>query len=201
ARATAASPGSTSSTPPGTSPTASSSASSSSTSSSASPTSSSGSPTAPLPPYPDARCQLPAERMDGAAHLDHQGAPERLSALDPQARPRLDLALGEVPQHRGVAVGDAGERAGLAGLELAERHGIVRAECQVAVRDRVAMGVERGLSELGGDQLLELLGDVVLQHLGLGVHAVPRHAELLGEEELDQPVVADHLERDPLGRA
>ena len=45
---------------------------------------------------------------------------------------------------------------------------------------------------------LELLGDVVLEHLGLGVDAVLGHAERLGEVGLDQAVVADHLERDPL---
>ena len=44
---------------------------------------------------------------------------------------------------------------------------------------------------------LELLGEHVLEHLGLGVHAIPGHPELLGQEQLDQPVVAQHLERDP----
>ena len=56
----------------------------------------------------------------------------------------------------------------------------------------------RRLAELGRDQLLQLLGDVVLEHLGLRVHAVPGHSQDLGQEELDQPVVADHLEGDPL---
>ena len=58
------------------------------------------------------------------------------------------------------------------------------------------MGVVRGIAELGGDQLLELLGEDVLEHLGLLVDAVPRHAEVLDEVQLEQPVVADHLERD-----
>ena len=35
----------------------------------------------------------------------------------------------------------------------------------------------------------------MLEHLGLGVHLVPGHAEALDEEQLDEPVVADHLER------
>ena len=35
-----------------------------------------------------------------------------------------------------------------------------------------------------------------LSELGLVVHFVPGHAEALDEEQLDQPVVADHLERD-----
>ena len=46
----------------------------------------------------------------------------------------------------------------------------------------------------------ELRRDRVLQHLGLLVHAVPGHAERLGEVELEQAVVAQHLERDALAR-
>ena len=42
----------------------------------------------------------------------------------------------------------------------------------------------------------------MLEHLGLGMDAVAGHPQRLGEEGLDQPVVADHLERDLLaGRA
>jgi len=53
-------------------------------------------------------------------------------------------------------------------------------------------------AELRRDQCLEILGDVVLQDLRLGVDAVARHPQRLGEERLDQPVMADHLERDLL---
>ena len=60
------------------------------------------------------------------------------------------------------------------------------------------MRVVRGVTELLRDQLGELLGDRVLEHLGLVVHAVPRHPERLGEVQLEQPVVADHLERELL---
>jgi hypothetical protein len=52
-----------------------------------------------------------------------------------------------------------------------------------------------GLAELGGDQRLELLGDVVLEHLRLLVDTVARHPQRLREVGLDQPVVADHLQR------
>ena len=58
------------------------------------------------------------------------------------------------------------------------------------------MRVARRVAELHRDQLLELLGQDVLEHLGLVVHAVPRHAERLREVELEQPVVAEHLERE-----
>ena len=38
----------------------------------------------------------------------------------------------------------------------------------------------------------------MLEHLGLVVDAIPGHPQRLGEEGLDQAVVADHLERHPL---
>jgi hypothetical protein len=57
--------------------------------------------------------------------------------------------------------------------------------------------VDGRVAESLGDQLLELLRERVLEHLGLGVHLIPGHAQALDEEQLDEPVVADHLERDP----
>ena len=66
---------------------------------------------------------------------------------------------------------------------------------ELARRDRIAVRVARRVAELGGDQVLELLGEHVLEHLGLGVHAIPRDPEALGQVELEQPVVADDLER------
>ena len=69
-------------------------------------------------------------------------------------------------------------------------------ELQLATGNRVAVRVDRRVAELRGDQLLELLRKRVLEHLGLGVHLVPGHAEALDEEQLDEPVVPDHLERD-----
>ena len=59
------------------------------------------------------------------------------------------------------------------------------------------MRVDRRVAQAPGDQLLELLREHVLEHLGLGVHAIPGHPELLGEKQLEQPVMAQHLQRDP----
>ena len=41
----------------------------------------------------------------------------------------------------------------------------------------------------------------MLEHLGLVVHAIPGHVERFGEVELEQPVVADDLQRDALAVA
>ncbi len=57
------------------------------------------------------------------------------------------------------------------------------------------MRIHRGVPQARGDQLLELLGEDVLEDLGLGVHPIPAHPELLGQEQLDQAVVAQHLKR------
>ena len=58
------------------------------------------------------------------------------------------------------------------------------------------MRIERRVAELLGDQALEVVGEEVLEYLRFGVHFVPRHAEALDEIQLEQAVVADHLERD-----
>jgi hypothetical protein len=55
--------------------------------------------------------------------------------------------------------------------------------------------VNRRVAQPRCDQLLELLGEHVLEHLGLGVHAIPRHPELLREEQLEQAVMPQHLQR------
>ena len=60
------------------------------------------------------------------------------------------------------------------------------------------MRVVRRVAERLVDPGLELLGEDVLEPVGLGVHLVDGDPERLGEVELEQPVVADHLERHPL---
>ena len=35
----------------------------------------------------------------------------------------------------------------------------------------------------------------MLEHVGLGMDAIPRHPELLGEEQLQQTVMTKHLQR------
>ena len=67
---------------------------------------------------------------------------------------------------------------------------------QAGVRDRVAVRVVRRVAELLVDARLELLRENVLEPVGLVVHRVDRNAERLGEVLLEQPVVADDLERD-----
>ena len=71
-------------------------------------------------------------------------------------------------------------------------------DAQLGIRDRIAVRVVRRISERVVDPRLELLGQRVLEAVGLGVHLVEAEAERLREVLLEQPVVPDHLERDPL---
>src|SRR5262245_26987181 len=142
--------------------------------------------------------ELRPEWMRPAGDLDHDRAAERFSTLDPEAIAGLNLALRQVAQHRCVAVGDSGEGPLFPRLELGQRNGVVGADRQLPIRDRISVRIEYGLAQLCGDELLELFGDVVLQHLSLLVNPVPRHSQHLRQEELDQAVVADRLQGDEL---
>ena len=62
------------------------------------------------------------------------------------------------------------------------------------------MRVVRREPERAVDARLELLRDHVLEPVGLVVDVVDVDAERLREVELEQPVVADHLDGDPLAR-
>jgi hypothetical protein len=52
------------------------------------------------------------------------------------------------------------------------------------------VGVDGRVAQARGDQLLEVVGEDVLEDLGLIMDAVPGHTQLFGEEELQQAVVA-----------
>ena len=58
------------------------------------------------------------------------------------------------------------------------------------------MGIARRVAERGGDAGFELVGDVMLEALGLGVDLVPLVAERFGQIELQQAVVADDAQGD-----
>src|SRR5471030_3193259 len=67
---------------------------------------------------------------------------------------------------------------------------------EVGVGNRIAVRVVCGKAECAVDPRFELLRDDVLQPVGLVVNRVDVEAKCLGEIELEQPVMADHLERD-----
>ena len=119
---------------------------------------------------------------------------EALAGRDAAARPGSAASPGRSPRRARTA-----PRRRAAGSPCDARRALL--ELELGARDRVAVGVDRRVPELGGDQLLEVLGEHVLEHLRLGVDAIPGHPQRLGEEALEQAVVADHLEREapPVG--
>ena len=152
------------------------------------------------------RVELDAHRLGEIAAEGHvagreahrERAAERLALEDLHRVADPDPARLEVAQHVGVGVRDAHEAPALTGVERLQRAGVSLLDREVRAGDRIAVRVVGRVAELGRDPRLEVLGEDVLERLGLLVHAVPRHPEVLGEVELEQPVVAQHLERDAL---
>ncbi len=141
---------------------------------------------------PDAAASRGSARPASAARRRRprprrEGRPRPWPRREACRRPRRNLEPPAGPGGRSMRVSAGGIRL-LPSLR----------QCEVGARDRRAVRVVARLAELGRDQQLQLLGDVVLEHLGLLVHAVVGHAQGLGEVGLDQAVVADHLERDLL---
>ena len=63
------------------------------------------------------------------------------------------------------------------------------------------MGIVSRVAERSVDGRLELLRQGVLETIRFVVDGIERHAERLGEVLLEQTVVADDLEGDPLSRS
>ena len=134
-------------------------------------------------------------RVGSAAEPDEQRSAERLAIDHLEALSGRDPALCQISEHLRVGVRDPHERPAGALFHLLQRLRLSLEDLQVPGRDRIAVRVVRGVPELRGDQLFELLGEHVLKHLGLGVDAIPRHSKALHQVQLEQPVVANHLER------
>ena len=69
---------------------------------------------------------------------------------------------------------------------------------EVRVGDRVAVRVVGRVAERLVDVRFQLLGERVLEPVGLRMNRVERQTERLREVLLEQPVMADDLERRPL---
>ena len=122
-------------------------------------------------------------------------ATERLAIDDLEASVERDAVLGQVAQHLRVRVRHANEASRGTDRQLVQAAGRALVDLELGRGDRIAVRVDRRVTQPRGDQRLELLGEHVLEHLRLGVHAIPGHPELLGEEQLQQAVMAQHLQR------
>src|SRR5688572_19760996 len=113
--------------------------------------------------YPHRAGEAVPEHVLDPRDLDEQRALERLAGAHDQLRAGVDPALVQIAQHRGVAVRDALEASTVAGLEVGQAHGSVVGDVELGAGDRVAVRIVGRVAELFGDQLLEVLGDVVLE--------------------------------------
>ncbi len=102
----------------------------------------------------------------------HRSA-ERLPPANLDHGTECDALLCEVAQHLAVRVGHAHEAPAVSGIEGVEALGRGVLDLQRRAGDRVTVRVALGISELLGDQPLELRADHVLERVGLVVHAVP----------------------------
>ena len=113
---------------------------------------------------------------------------------------RHQVVLLDEAQEGGILIGDARhvtrspQGAGEQGVEFVTRH------VAVGRRDGVAVRVHLGPAEHLVDALDEAVGHDVLQLLRLVVHLVPAEAHHAHQEQLDQPVPAQHQGRQLLAR-
>ena len=146
------------------------------------------------------RISTPSASLVHAAFACRMRPAERVLPLDGQYDAGAYAELAEVAQRGAVPVGyppHAEPRRRFDIVEPGPPPLVVRA---VPRGDGVAVRIVRGVPERGVDALLEPLGEHVLQQLGFGVHLVPRHAEHLVEERLQQPVAAHDAQRGLLAR-
>src|SRR5829696_9251853 len=141
--------------------------------------------------------QLVSEREFAIAHAHGERSAERFSSDELELDARCKPVVGQVAEHRGFRVRDSHEGPAIARLQVGEDTSLLSFDDAVAGGDRVAVRVVDGVPELVGDALLELFGEHVLEDFGLAVHAIPGNVELVGEEPLEQPMMADDLERHP----
>src|SRR3990172_3410593 len=136
-----------------------------------------------------------AQRVRTLADGDVHRPVERGLFEDGEGRPRADAEFGEIAQEGRVVVAHAGDAYRLAGFHVGEGQAAVGGDRPVLGGDGVAVRVHGRVAEPGGDLVLELFGDDVLEFLGLGVHFVPLKSQRLGQVEFDEPVMADDFQR------
>src|SRR5690349_9637547 len=101
-------------------------------------------------------------------------------------------------QERRLLVGDPRDAQGLTGFALGEAEEFLRRDFSLGGGDRVAVGVDAGVTEEIVDALQYFFRDGVLEVFGLVVHFGPVEAENFHEEELDEAVPAEDVERELL---
>ena len=88
----------------------------------------------------------------------------------------------------------------LAWLASSQRNPLGLGQRAVGAGDRVAVGVDRRIAQIGIDPIDQSFRGGMLHVLGFFMNLVPRHGERLGQEPLEQAMPADDLHRQSLAR-
>ena len=120
-----------------------------------------------------ARASSPPSACSSLAEAHEQRARRTAGARDLKRVAERDAVVGQVAQHLGVGVGDAHEAPGRPASSVVEAAVSASAISSSSVGIGSPWGSIVGSPSLRGDQLLELLGEHVLEDLSLGVHAIP----------------------------
>lgn len=134
------------------------------------------------------------ERGGGTAYA-YRVALDGGFSSDTELRAGFDAAGLEVPQGGDISVGDAFDDKGSFLLDIGEKDGVLLGHLAFQGGDGVAVGVDARVAQLGGDALLEALGDEVLEALGFFVDLFDGVIKDLVEEGFDEAVVTEDFER------
>ncbi len=103
--------------------------------------------------------------------------------------------MRQVAQHTRVAVAHATQDASLPWFQFHHRPKLLRGQGAVFARDRVAVRAVRRVAAQPVHAILERAADGVFQPVCLDVDLIPGKAHHLDQEDFEQPVPADELER------
>src|SRR5262245_29436232 len=101
------------------------------------------------------------------------GAIERRLAKECDAGFRTDAERAKISELCGILSSDAGDGDGLTVGGLRKAGGVLWLDGSIFGRNGIAVGISHGIAEQGGNFILELLRDVMLEFFSLGVDFVP----------------------------
>ena len=133
--------------------------------------------------------------MPLACRLDRDRAPERLAVTERDHHARHQAERSQVAQPLGLALVHPPDLDRLADVHVGERRTGELVNGSVGIGNRIAVRVDRGVSQGRGHALDQGVRHRVLQPLGLHVHRVPTVAEKLDQVGLDEPVAPHHAQR------
>ena len=111
---------------------------------------------------------------------------------------QFEAAFAQVTQKGWILVHHPDDSKVLAWLAACEWNALGLGERAVGAWNGVAVGVDRGIPEVGVDSVDQPFGGGVLHVLGFFVNLVPGHGEGLGKEPLEQAMAANDFHGKPL---